>query len=433
MKCIVIDIDTVRADHLSCYGYGHETSPNIDRLAGDGTLFEQFIAANIPTQPAHTTIYSGQHAVTHGIAAHGSSILELPPDTPWLPTLLNEAGILTAAIDNLAAQKPWFGAGYVEYIDLPRYLMGMHSAEQVVNYALPWLERHVDDDFFLFLHPWDPHSPYDPPGEYREAFYNGRKNDPGDESLDAWRSQVAFPFFEKRWPLAKYGEFTDIDYLRALYDGEIAHADEHIGRLLEALDDLGIAEDTLVILTSDHGEIMYAHDGFFDHAGLYDANVRVPLIVRGPGVKQGGSQSGLAQHADLAPTILGHFGLAVPTSMDGSSLWPAMRGDCWEGCESVYLSEATWQAKWGVRTKRWKLIKVIDAGIHGGDCDELYDLQADPQEAVNLAQARPEVVDALELQLVRWRDQKLGARPDPVRLQASAGLPVRQWMRRRPA
>ena len=117
--------------------------------------------------------------------------------------------------------------------------------------------------------------------------------------------------------------------------------------------------------------------------------------------------------------------------MEGSSLWPALRGECWAGCDAVFLTEATWQANWGLRTDAWKLIKVIDPGIHQVDCDELYNLRADPAEAHNLATTRPDVLDALELRLVRWRDRMLGVRPDPVRVQANAGLAVRAWMRER--
>ena len=203
MKIIVVDIDTVRADHLSCYGYQHRTSPNIDRLAEEGTLFERFFAPNIPTQPAHTTIYWGQNAVTHAIAAHGSAILGLLPGTPWLLALLREAGTLTAAVDNLAAQKPWSGRGYVEYSDPPRYLLSMHSAEQVVDYALPWLERHKEEDTFLILHPWDPCPRYHPPASCRDALYSRSKKDRSDHSLDSWQLQTVAPFCERRWPLAR--------------------------------------------------------------------------------------------------------------------------------------------------------------------------------------------------------------------------------------
>jgi arylsulfatase A-like enzyme len=427
MKVIFIDADTLRADHLSCYGYRHQTSPHIDRLAGEGTLFEWFFAPNIPTQPAHTTIYSGQHAATHGVVAHGSSIMHLPPGTPWMPALLKQAGLLTAAVDNLDDQKPWFSPGYAEYFNPLPYEMGMHSARQVNDVALPWLRRHAREDFFLFLHPWDPHTPYKPPEPYRERFYQGDRNDPTPEHpLSEWQAQPAYPFFEGRM-VRELEPLNDLDYFRALYDGEIATLDEQVGVLLDTLDDLGIAHETLVLLTSDHGEIMLDHIGFFDHAGLYEGNIRVPLIVRGPGVAAGQRIGGMAQHTDLAPTLLECFGLDVPERMQGLSLWPALQGEEWQGHDAIYLTEATWEAKWGIRTAEWKLIKAVASGVHGIDWDELYHVSEDPEEARNVIDLHPEVRDTLELKLSRWRETMLAARPDPVRLQAVQGVPAEQW------
>ncbi|NLF01498.1 MAG: sulfatase-like hydrolase/transferase [Anaerolineales bacterium] len=429
MKVILIDIDTLRADHLSCYGYRYPTSPHIDRLAEQGTLFEFFFAPNIPTQPAHTTIYSGQHAVTHGIAAHSSDIMHLPAGTPWLTSLLKRAGVLTAAVDNLDDQKPWFSPGYAEYYNPLPYALGMHSAKQVNDVALPWLQRHAHEDFFLFLHPWDPHTPYEPPEPYRERFYEGNRNDPAPaHPVSDWAAQPAYPFFEERM-VTKLQPINDLDYIRALYDAEIASADEHIGVLMDALDELGIADETLVLLTSDHGEIMMDHIGYFDHAGLYEGNIRIPLIVRGPGVQAGRRLSGMAQHIDLAPTVLECFGQPVPAAMEGRGLWDALQGSDWAGYETIYLTEATWEAKWGIRTEEWKLIKTVSSGVHGVEGDELYHLTEDPDENRNLIESAPEVADQLDLQLVRWRDDMLGKRPDPVRLQAVQGCPAEHWQR----
>ena len=426
MKTILIDIDTLRADHLSCYGYQYPTTPNMDRLAEEGTLFENFFAPNIPTHPAHTTMYAGQHGVTHGIVAHGSLTSQLLPDTPWLPMLLKQAGIHTCAVDNLFDQKPWFAKGYVEYVN-PISSTYLYRTEQVNQFVLPWLKQHAEDNFFLFLHLWDPHAPYLPPDQYREMHYAGVKNDPMNRSLEAWKSQPAYPFFRDKH-LSLYGEFTDIDYVRALYDGEITYVDDQLGVLFDWLDELGIAEETLVILTADHGELMAEHIGSFDHAGFYEGNIHVPLIVRGPDVVAGRRESGFAQHLDLAPTVLESFNVPVPPDMEGKSLWPALRGNTWSGYEEIYLTEGTWQAKWGLRTDQWKFIKVVDPGVHGIDYDELYHISEDPEEKQDLVDTHPEVRDELELRLNRWRESKLGLRPDPVRVEAQNGVPAKQWI-----
>lgn len=175
---------------------------------------------------------------------------------------------------------------------------------------------------------------------------------------------------------------------------------------------------------------MYDHPGFFDHAGLYDDTLHVPLIARGPGVAAGQVVSGMFQHVDLAPTILSLFDLPVPPVMEGRSLLPSFRGEPQDDYDAIYLSEATWQIKWGIRTKRWKLIKAIDPGLYQIADDELYDLDDDPREQNNLASSRSDIRDELELQLRRWWEARLGRRSDPLRQQARAGVPARAWVER---
>jgi arylsulfatase A-like enzyme len=135
----------------------------------------------------------------------------------------------------------------------------------------------------------------------------------------------------------------------------------------------------------------------------------------------------MTQHTDLAPTLLEYFDLDVPEGMQGHSLWPALHGENWQGNDAIYLTEATWEAKWGIRTAEWKLIKAVASGVHGIDWDELYHVSEDPEEAHNVIDSHPEVRDALELNLDRWREAMLATRPDPVRLQAVQGVPAEQW------
>ncbi|MGQ9631200.1 MAG: sulfatase [bacterium] len=428
MKIILIAIDTLRADHLSCYGYHRPTSPNIDGAAKSGILFENAIAANIPTQPAYTSIYTGVHGATHGFVAHGGDA-SLDRGFPLLAEVLRERGITTAAVDNLASHKPWFARGYDYYIN-PRAFYQHITAGEMNSYVIPWIEQNYCKDFFLFIHYWDPHTPYLPPKEYIDRFYNGEKNDPNNRSFEAVKRQPVYPFF-KKWHYDLLGEFTDIEYVASLYDAEIAYVDDKVGEVFGVLEDRGISSETAVFITSDHGESLTEHNLYFDHPGLYEPTVHVPLIVRWserfPEARRIGA---LIQHIDIPVTILDMVGADVPETMQGRSLLPLMRGESDGGYEAIYLTECTWQAKWGVRTPEWKFIKTIDPGLHGVDGYELYNLKEDPLELRNLASERADVLDYLELKLVRWMDKVLRNRPDPVRVSASRGLPAKAWVER---
>lgn len=424
MKVLVLLADALRADHLSCYGYRHPTSPNLDELSGRGARFDQFFAPSIPTQPAHTCIFSGQHSVTHGVVAHKAGHVDLPENTPWLPQLLRQHGILTAAIDTLADQGPWFARGWAEYHNTRR--PGQLIDAALVNATLlPWLDAHQDEDWLCFVHYWDPHSPYLPPAPFDEL--HDTDHPAGVPGLELWQAQPSYAFAE-RWQAASYGDIRDLEQVRARYDGEISYLDQEIGKVLDHLGRTGAGRDTVVMVTADHGEVMYDRPGFFDHAGLYDDTLHVPLIVAGPGVQDGTVPDGIHQHVDLAPTILGLFGLPAVDGFAGRDLGPALQGEPVSGDEAIYLTEATWEVKWGIRTAEWKLIKVLDPGVHQADQDELYHLPTDPDERANVIEQYPDVADRLELRLRRWWEAALAGDVDPLRRQVRLGVPAAGWV-----
>ncbi len=424
MKVLVLLVDALRADHLGCYGYGYDTSPRLDEMASHGVRFARFFAPSIPTEPAHTCIFTGQHSVTHGVVAHKAGHVELPGETPWWPQLLRQSGVLTAAIDTLADQAPWFARGWAEYHN-PRRPGQLIDATVVNEALLQWLDAHRDGDWLCFAHYWDVHSPYLPPSPLDTV--HDAPGIVGAPGLELWEAQPSYPF-ARRWQVASYGEVRDLEQIRARYDGAITFLDQAIGEVLDQLRRIGCDRDTVVMVTADHGEVMYDRPGFFDHAGLYDDTVHVPLIVSGPGLRPGGVCSGTHQHVDLAPTILGLFGVPTPENLAGRDLGPVLRGDEVPADEALYLTEATWEVKWGVRTDEWKLIKVLDPGVHGMKADELYHLPSDPGEETNVVDRYPDVADALELRLRRWWEAGLASGSDPLREQLRRGVPAAQWV-----
>jgi len=426
MNILLIIADSLRADHLSCYGYRRDTSPHLEALARQGSLFEQMFTPAIPTQPSFTTLYTGQHCLTHGIVSHGGDAV-LSPDSPWLPEELQRAGFLTAAVDNLYAMRPWYARGFEFYID-PTHRAANRldaSAELINQRAIPWLRAHAHDRFFLVVHYWDTHTAYNPPARLRHRYYPGDPTHERFHSLDQMPQAPLGEIWANQWLRSFSQRFfggrpiRDAEYVVALYDAAIRYVDECIGSLLSALEDTGTADDTLVIATADHGEIMYEHGIFFDHHGLYDANLRVPFIVRWPGrVAPGTRQAGLAQTTSLAPTLLAIARAPIPAAMEGESLLPALLGEPgWQEAERLIAAECTWQAKWCLRRDGRKLIRARGPDLYGRPERELYHLAADPGETLNLADQQPELAAAMEAELEGWiarRLAELGLAQDPL-------------------
>ncbi|WP_226527020.1 sulfatase [Metabacillus niabensis] len=428
MKVIFISLDTLRAKNLGCYGYKHPTSPYMDQIAKEGVLFTQAYASDIPTEVAHTCIFTGKVGLTTGVVSHGSPSSYLPKDHEWLPTIIRKAGFTTAAVDNLYHLKEWFARGYQYYMNTTgktRWIKG-HS---INKFAKPWINEHKDEDFFLFLHYWDPHTPYLPPKEYIKEFYDFEKNpyDLTNKSMEPAFNHPAYPFF-KRHHFDLLENITDSNYVSALYDAEIRYLDDMLKDLDEYLIKLGIKDDTLLVLFGDHGESLTEHDIYWDHCGLYEATVHVPMIMRWPGkIPEGLKVSNLVQHADLMPTLLEAIGLELPDKLDGKSLWPLILGKKISHHSEIYLSECAWQAARGIRTNQYKYIETYDSGPFSRPPIELYDILEDPNEETNLSDKLPKQVEKFKKQLNDWVDSKLGSEKDPMNeVLIEEGLPFKR-------
>ncbi len=404
MNVILIAIDTLRADHLACYGYTRQTSPTLAALAGEGILYEDFIAPAIPTDPSFASLFTGLPDYAHRIAG------VIPPRSvaegaPWLPEVFRDAGYFTCAVDNLRGHADFFGRGWQDY-SWPG--MGREdeegvkrTGEFVTAAAEDLLDRlPADDPFLMFLHYWDPHTPYLPPPPHDGMFYDGDPTDPRHDSMKAVR---AFGGPGTGWI---DDDVTDADYVTAQYDAEIAYNSEHLGAFVAALKERALYDDALIVVFSDHGEVLTDHVGYFDHHGLYEANIHVPLIVKLPGARNAGSRvEHMVQMTDLPVTLLNAAGLDVPSDMEGADLLAPPDGAS-APHENLYLAEGTWQVKRGVRTCDWKFIRAASDSykhnFHASPLRELYNLQKDPHEQVNLANAEAEVAAELERRLDEW-------------------------------
>jgi arylsulfatase A-like enzyme len=419
MNILILDIDTLRADHLGAYGYRYDVSPSLDRLASEGALFENAFCAGLPTHPAHATLYTGRHPITHGIVSHGGK-RDLPERMPFLAELLVANGFATVAVDNLFDGKRGFARGYEYYINpgLRRKASLNVTADEINAPALKWLRQNGDSPFFMFLHYWDPHTPYLPPERYRGMFYEGEPDDPDNDSLDVMQRQPLGDLWSANWFPKLRPDLTDADFVRAAYDQCIRYADDAVGEVLACLDDLGIAGDTLVLAMGDHGESMTEHDIYFEHHGLYEPTLHVPLILRWPDrIRRGTRIPALVQHSDLLPTLLDAAEIPIPEGVEGRSLWPLLNGETGSLRPWIVAEECTWQSAWCIRTERHKLILATEPGLHNMPMRELYDLQRDPGETKNLALEEWELADHLESELREWlrvQMEKNGLAQDPL-------------------
>jgi arylsulfatase A-like enzyme len=414
---VLLAIDTLRADHLSCYGYTRLTSPHLDRLAASGTIFLDFVSPHIPTHPGFTTMMTGRDVFNHGIVSHAGA-RELDPAIPTLAELAAARGVFTAGVDNLGK---WFKRGFDLYrpYDWDKSPDKPWLKAEVVNaQVLPALDECAQSGrpFFLFAHYWDPHTPYLPPAPFNRMFFEGDERDPANTSMEKVLAFEPFRDYFKQW----LPGVTDVAFPIAQYDAEIAYVDAAIAHVVTRLEELGLRERTLVMVVADHGEIMDEQVGYFDHHGLYEGNLNVPCIVSWPGrIPAGERRGGTVRMMDVAPTVLdalGLVGVALEQGMPGQSLVSmAEARDDRGSCAELYLTESTWQRKRGWRTREWKLIESLEPDFHGGPLVELYDRIGDPTEQRNLADERPDVVRDLTARMhghARRRVAETG-QPDP--------------------
>jgi arylsulfatase A-like enzyme len=419
-----IVIDAMRWDRVGFNGYHRPTSPNLDRLAQSSVRFDQMISPHIPTHPAHTTLFSGLDVFDHQIIAQGG-YKRPPAGIRYLPEILREHGYFTAAVDNI---KLWVEPTFERYVPTDRWdhdgSRPWRNGEDVTRKGLQVLEEanSRNQPFFVFLHYWDPHTPYLPPAPFDRMFYSGDERNPANHSMErVWNSPWFRRYFEEWMP-----GITDIEFVKAQYDASIAYSDHCVGIVLDELRNSALWDNTIVILHADHGEELDDHGMWFDHHGLYDTNVRVPFLLRIPGSERAvHSVSRMTSLLNVRPTVLDL--LDIPIADSGFSGRTLLSSTCSE--ESVYLTECTWMRKRGWRTEKWKLIEALEPDIYGGPNVELYDLDTDPAEQCNLAAENPEAVHTLSQDCRRHIEMRLRdtGNPDPLVEQAAA---LRTWQPR---
>ncbi len=399
---VLMGIDSLLATHMSCYGYHRLTTPHIDRFAQGGTLFERTYSAHVPTTSAYASMLTGMDVFgTQVVALRHKGPLR--PEVKTLPEILREVGYETTCVGFSGNPSSRGFDNYLNYSGWGSWDEGPSPKAQNLNeVTIPELDRLVagGKPFLLFLRHMDPHSPYLPPPPYERMFYHGDECDPSNRSMEPVMGFKPFCDYFARWMPPGV---TDKDYIIAQYDGAIAYMDACIQTIFNALEAHGIFDETIVVVNGDHGETLYDHECWFDHHGIYDVTLHVPLIIRYPGkVPAGKRVSGFNQHKALVPTVLELAEIETGIAFDGVSLMPLVKGEIPSYESEIYITECTWMRKHGWRTPEWKLIIALEPDFHFKPPVELYNLIEDPDENNNLAEIYPDVVAMLETRMQKW-------------------------------
>lgn len=400
---LLITIDTTRADRMGFLGCKRGLTPNLDALGKQGVVFSRAYSQYPLTVPSHATILSGTYPQFHRVNDFG---IPLAKDVPYLPQILREHGYQTAAfvassaLDPTSGWVPGFNRGFdtydADFHALPgkndRYQTLEHRADYVVAHALAWLKDHPHGPFFAWVHVYDPHAPYDPPEPFKSR------------------------------------------YASQLYDGEIAYADSVLGKFLADLRALGLYDNTLIAVMSDHGEAFGEHDEFTHGIFLYDETIRVPLLLRMPANRFAGQQvDARVGLVDVVPTILEGVGIPVPKAVQGESLLPLMRPAHGSDPALARLRNrpAYAETDYPHRDFGWSSLRALRANKYlfvAAPRKELYDESADPNAEHNLAPTAPAVAQTLSSKLDTFRQQTASsAKPgtadlDPQLVQQLAAL-----------
>lgn len=395
---LLITLDTTRPDQLSPYGADNDT-PTIARLAREGVVFEQAISTAPLTEPSHLAILTGIPPYISGMVSNGTHLGERPA---LLPHLLQDEGYITAGFVSgfpLHSKYGW-DQGFDLYDDdfgrfwglhalslvkawdqvmLPAHALRERRGDIATNRALSWLENHHDEQFFLWLHLFDPHAPYEAPDHQFDPPTDG-------DALE----------LPQYWP-PPHRAITSIEWLEEAYRAEIRYVDALLGQVIDQLEEKGVLDNTIVVLTADHGESLTEHDYLFDHGDyLYDASLRIPLLVRHPAQAQAGHRVPCqVSSLDITPTLMGMLSLQDQHQRYGIDLTDALNG---QPCTTGAVVSTTVGGRFMEQPPIDNAIraedhKFIQKGLGEQQC---FDLLSDPGETANLSSEQcPETVQSM--------------------------------------
>ena len=430
MRILLIDIDTLRPDHMSCYGYKRKTTPNIDSVAD--IKFTNYYCSDAPCAPSRASLISGMFGIRHGAVGHGGTCADRRLTGPErgfgdkydidnFNNLFKKAGMKTASVSSFPERHSawWFNAGLDEVYNVGG--KGRESGEQVLPIALDWLERHgAEDDWFLHVHFWDPHTPYRAPPEFGDPF--------SDTPLDTWIDEKIFrEHLKKTGPhtaleLNMYddredpsmprhpGKITDMKGLKKLFDGYdtgILYADFMVGKIFDSLRRKNVFDDMVVIITSDHGENMGELGIYAEHATADYPTCRIPMMMKFPSGMKGITDNEFHYNIDLVPTMAELLDLPVREQWDGKSYAQTVKSGVKSGHDSLVISQMAHVCQRSARFGDWLYMRTYHDGYHLFEKEMLFNIVLDPYETRDVKAENPDICHKGAKIILDWQDDMM--------------------------
>ncbi|WP_349408489.1 sulfatase [Pseudalkalibacillus sp. SCS-8] len=436
MRVLYIDIDSLRPDHLGCYGYHRETSPNIDRIAERGTSFTNYYASDAPCAPSRNAMFKSRFGIHTGVVNHGGTDADNRPigaerpfnyhSSPyqaWVDVMRFKGHHTTMISPFPGRHANWSVLeGFLEVHDTNK--QAGETAGDVAEEALRWIKGRgtEKEDWMLYLNFWDPHTPYRTPVSYGNPF----KNDPAPEWLTdeiiAEHQESYGPMSARnvpagnQWPDLPSEIHSREDFKRWIdgYDTAIRYVDDHVGMIVNALEEEGLLEDTIIIISADHGENQGELNIYGDHQTADHITSRIPLIMAGPEIRQGHIDTDFHYQVDLGPTLVEMAGAAQREKWDGISFLPALTEGRSSGRPYLVVSQAAWSCQRAVRFDNWMLIRTYHDGMKDFPDLMLFDIENDPHETTNLVDSHPEIVGRGMILLDEWVAEQMASSDSPV-------------------
>lgn len=451
MKVLFIDIDSTRADQVGCYGQEAPTTPNIDAIAEDGVWFEQGYVANSPCMPSRAALHSGRYGLNNGVNTHGARAQTINGPHTWedfdgnssewrfLPEVFFDERVQTMAVSSFPRHpSPWFYHVWDEFVQPRERTTGKYEyfqtprAEDVADLSIDRIDP--DEDWYLYTQYWDPHSPYLRSEDEVEAFRGYEiPAAPTDEQIAEhleWNRfrDAADSFTAEALRYSDHDAITDREALGELYAhyrAEIAYLDQQIGRVIDHLKTEGIYDETLIVISADHGEEFGEHGLYREHWSVHDGTQRVPFIIKPPASQpvEQGPRDQLVTNVDLGPTMVDYAGFEIPGAWQGESLRPVVEDRSTDWRDAIVFDHGLYTAQRAVRTDRWKFIRTY----HPGDWPDvapprqLYDMEADPHEQDDVSEEHPELLEELETTMAVWAETHVGRDEDELKRTAREG------------
>lgn len=452
MRILLLDIDTLRPDHMGCYGYPRNTTPNLDQIAQEGVRFTRCYTSDAPCLPSRAALQTGMFGIRNGAVGHGGTAADLrltgearsfrdPVLESGFHSLFRKAGLNTVSISTFAERHSsfWFNAGFNECYNQGKG--GAESGEEVVPIALDWLKRNEKrDNWFMHLHLWDPHTPYRTPADYVNPFEN--------DELPTWITPEVFkhhqglvaphgvneismyndlehPAFPKH--PGKIGSYGELRRVWDGYDCGIHYADMLLGQVFDLLKQQGIYEDTAILLISDHGENLGELGIYAEHGTADDITCHVPLLIKWPGMQQGAVDETFHYSLDLVPTIADLLGIKHQQHWDGQSFSNTVKTGQTQGRDHLVLSQMAHVCQRSARFSDYLYMRTLHDGFRLFDREMLFDLKNDPHQQHDIKDDHPELCAKGAKIILDWQEDAMLKGPqviDPLWTVMNEGGPL---------